>query len=333
MARYARIATVTCGGGQRQQTVEQTVAANREAQLRLLERAAHDRPDAICFTEVITSLGLDSPSKRDVVPEPLDGPTVGAFAAAARRHRRYVVLPILTREGGRVYNSAILLDRRGQIASVYHKIHPTIGEIERGVTPGTETVVTETDFGRVGFAICYDLNFRDVGEGNAAGGAELVFFPSMYCGGLQASIWAFDFGFYLASANPAQGSRIVDPLGRVLVTSDETYEPVISRRINLDYAVIHLDYNGKALPRLKEKYGPGAQIDVARPEAVACLYSEAEGVSVNDMIAEFGLERRRDYFERANRVRRDALAGYVDGAPPVPSGSPGSARPAGAASR
>ena len=105
----------------------------------------------------------------------------------------------------------------------------------------------------------------------------------------------------------AGGSRTVDPLGRLLVTSEVTYEPVISRRVNLDYAVIHLDYNGSALPRLKEKYGAGAQIDVARPEAVACLYSEAEGVSVDEMIAEFGLERRTDYFARTNRVREATL--------------------------
>ena len=308
MARYARITTITCPGGGRKGTVEETIAANREAQLRLVERAAHDKPDVICLTEVITSLGLDSPSKKDVVPEPLDGPTVELFGAAARRHNTHIVLPILTREGRRVYNSAILLDRRGQVAAVYHKIHPTISEIERGVTPGTETVVAQTDFGKVGFAICYDMNFKDVAEGNAAGGAELVFFPSMYCGGLQVSIWAHDYTYFMASANPKDGSRIVDPLGRVLVTSDATYDPIISRRINLDYAVIHLDYNNRALPRLKAKYGAGALVDVARPEAVACLYSEMDGVSVDDLIAEFELERRDDYFARANRVREAALA-------------------------
>jgi hypothetical protein len=47
---------------------------------------------------------------------------------------------------------------------------------------------------------------------------------------------------------------------------------------------------------------------VARPEAVACLYSQATGVSVAEMLAEFGLERRTDYFARANRVRQAALA-------------------------
>ena len=102
----------------------------------------------------------------------------------------------------------------------------------------------------------------------------------MYVGGLQVSLWAFDFGYFIASANPRDGSRIVDPLGRVLVTSDAAYEPVISRRVNLDYAVIHLDYNGRSLPALKEKYGADAHIDVARPEAVACLYSQATGVRV-----------------------------------------------------
>ena len=218
------------------------------------------------------------------------------------------MLPILTRENGLVFNSAILLDRRGHVAAVYHKVHPTISEIERGVLPGTQTTVAETDFGRVGFAICYDLNFRDVAEGNAAAGAELVFFPSMYVGGLQVSLWAFDFGYFIASANPRDGSRIVDPLGRVLVTSDAAYEPVISRRVNLDYAVIHLDYNGRSLPALKEKYGADAHIDVARPEAVACLYSQATGVSVAEMLAGFGLERRADYFARADRVREAALA-------------------------
>jgi predicted amidohydrolase len=37
-----------------------------------------------------------------------------------------------------------------------------------------------TDFGRVGCAICFDLNFRDVIQGLGANGAEIVFFPSMY---------------------------------------------------------------------------------------------------------------------------------------------------------
>ena len=225
MARYARISTVTCAGGGPKGSVEDTIAANRQAQLQLVERAAHDRPDAVCLTEVITSLGLDSTAKQDAVPEGLDGPTVALFGAAARKHGTHIVLPILTRENGLVFNSAILLDRRGHVAAVYHKVHPTISEMERGVLPGTQTTVAETDFGRVGFAICYDLNFRDVAEGNAAGGAELVFFPSMYVGGLQVSQWAFDFGYFIASANPRDGSRIVDPLGRVLVTSDAGTNP------------------------------------------------------------------------------------------------------------
>lgn len=306
MARYARVSTVSCGGAGKRAAPEETIAANREAQLRLVEQALYDQPDVVCLTEVITWYGLDK-SALALAAEPLDGPTVGSFADVARKHGTYIVLPLYTKEDGEIFNSAILLDRRGEVAAVYHKIHPTIGEIEMGVTPGTETVVAETDFGRVGFAICYDLNFRDVGEGNRDGGAELVFFPSMYRGGLQLSIWAHDLSFFVAAATPGDGSRIIDPLGRVLIESEVGYQRIVSRRLNLDFRVLHLDYNGQQLAELKRRYGSGVEIDVARPEAVFCLYSHLEGKTCDDLMAEMGWETRADYFRRANRVRAAAL--------------------------
>src|SRR5205823_14880352 len=140
---------------------------------------------------------------------------------------------IVERRGNRTFNAAVLLNRQGQVAGIYHKMHPTIGEIRRGITPGTEATVFDTDFGRIGCAICYDLNFRDVIEGLAGGGAELIFFPSMYRGGLQLSIWAFDFGVPIVSATPGEGSAIVDPLGRVLAQSS-AYQKIVSRVLELE---------------------------------------------------------------------------------------------------
>ena len=225
----------------------------------------------------------------------------------AQRHACYVVVPIYTQEDGHIFNSQVLLDRRGEIAAVYHKIHPTIGEIEMGVTPGTEPVVADTDQGRVGFAICFDLNFRDVAEGNAAGGAELVFFSSMYPGGLQLQIWAHDFGVFIASATPGDRARIVDPLGRVLTESDATYNPILSKRLNLDYAVMHLSENCDQFEAIKRKYGAGIELDVTRPEAIFCMYSHLPDVTCEDVIREFELELRTRYYRRANHIRAAAL--------------------------
>src|SRR2546429_164022 len=95
--------------------------------------------------------------------------------------------------------------------------------VERARAAGVEwlerAAPDQLDFGRVGCAICFDLNFRDVAEGLVATGAEILFFPSMYRGGLQLRIWAHDFGRFILSATPGEGSALVDPLGRVLVES------------------------------------------------------------------------------------------------------------------
>ena len=79
-------------------------------------------------------------------------------------------------------------------------------------------------------------------EGLKRGGTELVLFPSMFRGRLILRTWAYLYGFYMASATPKEGSMIVDPLGRMLARSWD-YQPIICRTINLDFAVLHLNYN------------------------------------------------------------------------------------------
>ncbi|MAG36206.1 MAG: hypothetical protein CL878_08175 [Dehalococcoidia bacterium] len=309
MARYVRVATVSSRQAGAEDSPEGQIAANRERQRTLVERACLDKPDIVCMTEVITWYGLER-SRLPIAAEPLDGPTIQTFSEVAREHHCYVIVPIFTVEDGHIYNSQVLLDRKGNLASVYHKIHPTINEIEMGVTPGAEAIVTDTDFGRTGFAICYDLNFRDVAEGNQAHDAEIVFFSSMHAGGLQLSIWAHDFSFFMASATPGSESRIVDPLGRWLIESDAAYQPINVRTINLDYRVLHLDFNHAKLGAIKKQYGAGVELDVARPEAVFCMYSHLEDTTCDDIIREFDLETRAAYFRRANRVRTAALNGH-----------------------
>jgi predicted amidohydrolase len=305
LVKNVRVSTISFKGNSGDGPLEDRVERNRRAALLLVEKAALDRPDIVCLPETFTGLGLGM-EEWFKTAETAPGPTTRAVAEVAKRHGMNVVCPIVERTGGRTYNSAILIDRAGEIVGAYHKIHPTIGEIEAGITPGTDPVILQTDFGPVGFAICFDLNFRDVGEGLKAKGAKLVLFPSMYPGGLQLSVWAHDMSFYMASAFTGSGSAIVDPLGRVLVRSSD-YMPIISKAINLDYEVLHIDSNNRMWDEMKAKYGSGAEIDVATPEAVFVLYSNADGVTANDMVREFKLETRDDYFGRANAVRRKAL--------------------------
>jgi predicted amidohydrolase len=301
--RNVRVASISFPGGGG--SIGGRYERARVGAIELLEQAALDRPDIVCLPETFTGLGCGE-ADWFASAEPVPGPTTDAVGAVARRHGMWVLCPILERRGEQRFNAAVLLDRRGEIAGRYDKMHPTIGEIERGVTPGTEAGVFETDFGPIGCAICFDLNFRDVIEGLSAGGAELVFFPSMYRGGLQLPIWAHDFMVHLVSATPGEGSAIVDPLGRVLMQSSG-YQKLLSRVLNLDRCVLHLDENCRQWRAIKAKYGPGVEFDVATPEGVFALISHLPDVSAGQIVREFGLETRDDYFRRSNRVREEAL--------------------------
>ena len=112
--------------------------------------------------------------------ETLDGPTVNAMAALARKHRTYIVCPIDRKDGERRLNSAVLIDRDGRVEFVYDKVYPYWSEFDHAkkVNIGSEAPVYQADFGRVGFAICFDVNFPEVWKSLADKGAESLSGPA-----------------------------------------------------------------------------------------------------------------------------------------------------------
>ena len=135
----------------------------------------------------------------------------------------------------------------------------------------------------------------------------MIFFSSAYRGGLQLRIWAFELGVYVISAILAELGQVVDQSGTVLAES--TYEAVIARRINLDRRLLHMDYNWDKMDAILTKYGRDVSFEYFTREACFTVASEREGLSVDEIIAEFELEPRADYFRRANAVRKSALKG------------------------
>ena len=118
----------------------------------------------------------------------------------AREFNTAIVAPFLEYKDGRVYNSVPIVDRSGKLVLVYHKNYPTIGELEAGITPGTEVPVAECDGVRVGAAVCFDANFDQIPAELERQRARLVFWPSMYWGGRLLEHWALRYGFAMALA-------------------------------------------------------------------------------------------------------------------------------------
>jgi predicted amidohydrolase len=110
--------------------------------------------------------------------EPADGPSLQAWAEEAAAGDAVVVGGFCELgHDGLLFNSAAVVDRNGVIG-VYRKIHLWDRE-KLFFEPGRECApVVETRVGRLGVAVCYDLNFPEVARGLALAGADIVTLPT-----------------------------------------------------------------------------------------------------------------------------------------------------------
>lgn len=214
----------------------------------LLAASADAGADLASLPEVFTYRG---PSRRHTeVAETVPGPTTERLAAAARRHRMWVLGgSIVESSEGRVYNTSLLFDRSGEQVARYRKIHlfdvdlPGVAAVRESDTyaPGEEIVTTETEFGRVGLSICYDLRFPELYRSMMARGARVLFVPANFQHTTGSAHWEVlvraraieNQSFVVAPAqwgvwgDPSKGRRgfgnslAVDPWGRVIARGPE----------------------------------------------------------------------------------------------------------------
>jgi predicted amidohydrolase len=192
-----------------------------------IDAAGRLKLDIVCLPEAITMVG--TPRSGVQVAEPIPGPSTRRLGEAAKRNRIWVVAGLYERDGNRVYNTAVLLDREGRLAGKYRKIHLPREEWQKGIVPGSEYPVFKTDFGTVAIQICYDWFFPEVGTIFGLKGAEIVFAPTWGTtfadkegraeGETVFRVRARDNGFYLVPSVYDGQSMIIDPLGRILAAN------------------------------------------------------------------------------------------------------------------
>ena len=195
-------------------------------------------------------------------------------------------------------NSTQLFDREGSLVCIYDKYYPVIEEnLEQNILPGSSEVIAQTEFGKVGFAICFDLNFTDLLQRYAVRQPDLILFCSMYHGGLMQGSWAYTCRSYFAGAVAGDECSILNPLGEKVAVSTNYY-PSVTATVNTDYEVVHLDGNREKLLQARKKYGK--KIHVSDPGHLGCvlLTSETEERTAAQVADEFHMERLDDYFKR-----------------------------------
>ncbi len=244
-------------------------------------------------------------------PETLDGPAISAMAALARKHRTYIVSPIDRREGAHRLNSAVLLDRAGEIACIYDKVYPFWSEFDAqpAVEVGRSIPVYEADFGRVGMAICFDVNFPEVWQRLADQGAELVVWSSAYSAGTSLQAHALNHHFTIVSATQTPDCLVYDITGREILY--ERAEDIVVSRITLDLdrGIYHEDFNVAKRDRLLGDHGDEIAMEQwLELEKWFVLKARTAGVSGRALAMAYGLEELRDYIARSRR-EIDAMRG------------------------
>jgi len=245
-------------------------------------------------------------------PVPMDGPLMRRFAALARKHHTYIVNCIFRQVGDKAYNSAVLIDRDGHVAGIYDKAFPYWSEFDsvKGLAVGADVPVFETDFGKLGIAICFDVNFPELWSQLADHQAEIVVWPSAYCGGSSLQAHAINHHYYIVTSTWRGQTLVYDVTGEQLVNS--TREGLNTTRVALDLArrVYHANFNWTKAQKMLQDYPDDVVVDkYLDQEQWFVLKAKRPGVSVPSIAEKYGLEELRDYVARS-RTEMDRRRGF-----------------------
>ena len=169
------------------------------------------------------------------------------LAFLARRYNIWITGSMLSRDPvtGSLTNSLLLFNAEGRLIAEYAKSHLFAPIYEdRHLQPGTQPVMAETPWGRIGLAICYDLRFPELFRTYALADVDLVLLSAAFP--LERSdAWrsllhtrAIENQFFVVGVNQAGcesippdldipyagASAVIDPTGRILHEAGEQEE-------------------------------------------------------------------------------------------------------------
>lgn len=202
MARITRAALIQCSNPLPDHAdLVKVKSAMIEKHLPLIRQAAENGAKVCCLQEIFYGPYFCAEQHArwyqtaEAIP---DGPTVKLMQDLARKHEMVMVVPIYEQEmTGLYYNTAFVVDERGEYLGRYRKhhiphCHPGFWE-KFYFTPGNLGYpVFQTRFGKIGVYICYDRHFPEGARELGLNGAEIVFNPSATVAGLSEYLWKLE---------------------------------------------------------------------------------------------------------------------------------------------
>jgi N-carbamoylputrescine amidase len=266
-----------------QQRATNDKAANREKGLQAADAAARQGAKLICFAELAFEPFYPQEKASGNVAdlaETIPGPTTEAFASLARKYHTAFVLNLFERDGEQTYDTSPVIGGDGRLLGRTRMVHVTDYTCfhEKGYyAPGDcGAPVYDTEFGRIGVAICYDRHYPEYMRALALAGAQVVVIPQAgavdeWPDGLyeaEMRVAAFQNGYFTALCNRVGKepklefggeSFVCDPDGRVIARAGKGREETLF--CDLDLSMIERSHAKKLFlrDRRPELYGKWLQ--------------------------------------------------------------------------
>ncbi|WP_171236364.1 carbon-nitrogen hydrolase family protein [Ruegeria sp. HKCCA6837] len=167
----------------------------------MMAEAAGQGARFILTPEVTNCVSTSTTRQREVLQHEEDDITLAGLREEAARLGVWLLigsLGIKTHDtDGRFANRCFMIDPRGQVVARYDKIHMFDVQVSESETfresknyrPGEKAVITETDFGKVGLTICYDIRFPHLHAALAQAGARILTVPAAFSPVTGAAHW------------------------------------------------------------------------------------------------------------------------------------------------
>lgn len=224
-----------------------------------LEKIKDENPDFVILPEMFCC-----PYQTENFPiyaEKEGGPVWQQLSGYAKQYGIYLIggsMPEKDAEGN-VYNTSYIFDREGKQIGKHRKVHLFDIDVKGGqtfkesdtLTAGDSDTVFDTEFGKMGVMLCFDIRFPELSRMMVNDGARIVFVPAVFNMTTGPAHWelsfrtrALDNQIYMVGCAPARDvsagyiswghSIVTDPWGRVTGMLDEN-EGILLAELDMDY--------------------------------------------------------------------------------------------------
>jgi len=242
--------------------IEEIKRANLDHQMKMVEDAAKQGVQMLCFQEIFTTPYFCAEQQTrwyQAVEKIPDGNTVKMMQDVAQQFGMVLIVPVYEEEmSGVYYNSAAVIDADGKYLGKYRKTH--IPHVAPGFwekfyfRPGNLGYPCfDTAFARIGVYICYDRHFPEGARALGLNGAEIIFNPSATVAGLSEYLWKLEQpahavanGYFVGAINRVGTeapwnigefygqSYFCDPRGQMLAVGTRDQDELIVADLNMD---------------------------------------------------------------------------------------------------